>query len=87
MRSMICHMQELTGGIAIGKLSQRIPASVAAHPKQLIEALIQHQVPCHRTTWLIHTFLHLQQGYVEEAVSPAITVWTLCHGEGQMALI
>lgn len=74
MRSgvIVCNFQELAGGIEIEELSQRVPASVMVHPKQLVEALIQHQVPCHRAVWLIRSFLHLQQGYVGTAVSPEI---------------
>lgn len=64
LQTILCNMQELAGGIAILNLAQQVPASVVAHPKQLVEALIKHQVPCHRAAWLIRTFLHLQQGYV-----------------------
>ena len=58
-------MQELAGGLALSELSQQLPASTVEHPRQLVEALVQHQVPGHRAIWLMHTVLELQQGYAE----------------------
>ncbi|KAK9833174.1 hypothetical protein WJX74_009386 [Apatococcus lobatus] len=54
--------QELAGGLALIELSQRIPVSIVEHPKQLLEALIKHRVPGHRTIWLIRMAFSLHQG-------------------------